>query len=467
MRLCLCGCGVFFGLAWLVFLQFLDLTFDSFAFPSPSHRSIFYFLGAAAGANFHGKFIERYFGYDDLMDAMANRRVLALNRGSSSLKASLYEAGEAERRVLSMSVSRVGETAGRMVVKDGSATTDEKLEWYEQAMQAISACLKRKQLLGGLAAVGHRLVHGGTKFSAPQRITPEIVTELEKLKELDPDHMPEAIASIQFVAQEFLAIPQVACFDTSFHRTMPKVAEMYALPRQFYDQGIRRYGFHGLSYEYVLSELRKLDAERANGRVIIAHLGNGASVCALREGKSIDTSMGFTPLEGLVMGTRSGDIDAGAVTYLVDGAKQGAPHTSREVNRLLNRSSGLLGVSGQTGDMRELLQRESTDSRAAEAIALFCYRATKYIGAYAAALGGLDILVFTGGIGEQAPAIRERCCAPLGFLGVEIDSTANSRNASQISTARSQVRVRVIETNEELMIVRHVASLLGWNKSPE
>jgi acetate kinase len=268
--------------------------------------------------------------------------------------------------------------------------------------------------------------------------------------------MSAAIQGIRFVTRTFPNLPQVACFDTAFHSSLPKVARMYALPRRFYEQGIFRYGFHGLSYEYIMQELRKIDPARAAGRVIIAHLGSGASMVALRDGKSMDTSMGFTPLEGLVMSTRSGDVDPGVLLYLL-GHEKMSPH---EINTLLNKKSGLLGASEATGDMRDLLEKASQDVRAADAVDLFCYRTKKYLGAYAAVLGGLDGLVFTGGIGERAPAIRERICEGLDFLGIRLDAALNGANAPIISSGESRVNVRVIETNEDLMLVRHVVAVL-------
>jgi len=284
---------------------------------------------------------------------------------------------------------------------------------------------------------------------------------MEQLVPLDPDHMPAAIRGIQFVAGKFPELPQVACFDTAFHSSLPKVARMYALPRRLYDQGILRYGFHGLSYEYVMRELQTLEGKLGNGRVIIAHLGSGASMVAVKDGKSIDTSMGFTPLEGLVMGARSGDVDPGALLYLLERKKMPA----HELNMLLNKESGLLGVSGISGDMRTLLEKMDQDPRAAEAVDLFCYRAKKYVGAYAAVLGGLDVLVFAGGIGEHAPAVRKRICDGLEFLGIRLDLASNDANAALISPPESRVRVRVIKTNEDLMIVRHVRSALGWGNA--
>jgi acetate kinase len=308
-----------------------------------------------------------------------------------------------------------------------------------------------------LAAVGHRLVHGGAKFRDPVKITPDILAELERVVPLDPDHLPAALSLMRFVSQKFPAVPQIGCFDTAFHASLPNVARMYALPRRFFDGGVMRFGFHGLSYEYILSEIRKLDGELAEGRVVMAHLGNGASMAAVRDGKSIDTSMGFTPLEGLVMGTRSGDVDPGVIFYLLDQDKM----TSADLNNCLNKQSGLLGVSGSSEDMRDLLEKSSHDEHAAEAVEIFCYRARKYIGSYAAALGGVDLLVFAGGIGEKAPEVRLKICQELEFLGIRLDSQRNQSNESVISSVSSRVKVRIVETNEDLTIVRHVLKALG------
>jgi len=385
-----------------------------------------------------------------------------MNRGSSTLKSALYQSGKHDDLLLSVSVDRAGGSGGLFNIADSSGTTlfhsaiDDGNS--NAALEVMLAWMGSHGFFAQLAAVGHRLVHGGPRYRDPQRITPEFVSEIEKLVPLDPDHMPAAIAGIQFVARKFPDLPQVACFDTAFHSTLPKVARMYALPRRLFDQGIVRYGFHGLSYEYVMSELQTLEGKLARGRVIIAHLGSGASMVAVKEGKSIDTSMGFTPLEGLVMATRSGDVDPGALLYLLENEKLSA----KDMSTLLNKESGLLGVSKSTGDMKELIDKIDRDPRAEDAVDLFSYRAKKYIGAYAAALGGLDVLVFAGGIGERAPAIRKRICDGLDFLGIRLDSTANEANAPLISAAQSRVKVRVIKTNEDLMIVRHVASLLGW-----
>jgi acetate kinase len=384
-----------------------------------------------------------------------------MNRGSSTLKCALYQEGNPGELLLSMTVHQAGASGSRLNITDptGSALLDTPVDGIDSnaALEAMFTWLDEREYFSELAAAGHRLVHGGPRYREPKRITPEFLSEIEQLVPLDPDHMPAAIRGIQFIAQKFPELPQVACFDTAFHGSLPRVARMYALPGRFYEQGIFRYGFHGLSYEYILGELRALDGKLAAGRIIIAHLGSGASMVAVKDGKSIDTSMGFTPLEGLVMSTRSGDVDPGLLLYLL--AQEKMP--SKEVNTLLNKESGLAGVSGTSADMHDLLGKVSHDSPAADAVELFCYRAKKYLGAYAAVLGGLDVLVFTGGIGEHAPTVRERICSGLEFLGIRLDSSRNEANAPLISSSESRVNVRVIQTDEDRMIVRHVIAVLG------
>src|SRR5277367_5813293 len=397
--------------------------------------------------------------------ASPHQRILTMNRGSATLKSTLYEVGAPDEVLLSISVAYIGGASARLKITDaaGSTLLDSSVKGTDSnaALEAIFAWLDKHEYLSGLKAAGHRLVHGGARYTEPQRITPKFLAALKKLAPLDPDHLPAAIKGIKFVAKKFPKLAQVACFDTAFHSPLPTVAKMYALPRRFYDAGIRRYGFHGLSFEYIVGELRKLDAKLAAGRVIVAHLGSGASMVALQDGKSMDTSMGFTPLEGLVMSARSGDVDPGLLLYLLAEKKMSA----KQAGTLLNKRSGLLGVSASTGDMRGLLEKAPQDAHAAEAIVLFCYRAKKYVGAYAAALGGLDALVFTGGIGERAPAVRERICSGLDFLGIRLEAAPNAANAPVISSSDSRVNVRVIQTNEDLMIVQHVITVLGEKTS--
>jgi acetate kinase len=309
-----------------------------------------------------------------------------------------------------------------------------------------------------LTAVGHRVVHGGPRYSQPERITPEMVEELRRLVPFDPDHLPEEILLTEAFHRRFPDLPQVACFDTAFHHDLPRVAQQLPIPRRYEAQGVRRYGFHGLSYAFLIGELaRQAGAEVAHGKVILAHLGNGASLAAVRDGKPVDTSMGFTPTAGVPMSTRSGDLDPGLVWYLARTEKMSA----KQFNAMVNFESGLLGVSETSSDMRDLLDREAHDVRAAEAVAIFCYQIKKWIGSFAAALGGLDTLVFAGGVGENAPTVRARICDGLGFLGIELDEKRNAANAGVISSETSRNCVRVIRTDEEWVIASMVCRVLG------
>jgi acetate kinase len=296
------------------------------------------------------------------------------------------------------------------------------------------------------------------KHIQPEIVTQDLLDELHRIRPYDPDHLPREIELIEAFRQRHPKLPQLACFDTAFHHTMPRVAKLLPIPRRFDAKGVQRYGFHGLSYAYLMEELARLgDPAATTGRVILAHLGNGASLAAVRDGKSIDTSMGFTPTAGLVMSTRSGDLDPGLAPYLARTEKM----SPKQFNEMVNFQSGLLGISETSSDMRDLLARETDDVRAAEAVALFCYQAKKWIGSYAAALGGLDTLVFSGGIGENCLVIRTHICDGLGFLGIELNETRNGENAPLISTAAGRVAVRVIRTDEELMIARSVCRVLG------
>lgn len=399
------------------------------------------------------------------MTSQSGNRILTINSGSSSLKVALYEMAQQEERILSAEVDRLSALGSRLRIIDRRGTTlldqPSELPDHAAALQALLTWLEQNPAYHSLDAVGHRIVHGGSRYSEPQLISPEMMESLERLSPLDPDHLSQAISAISAVSRIYPKLSQVACFDTAFHRQMPKVARMHALPHRYYDEGIVRYGFHGLSYESITRQLRALDGGQAAGRVIVAHLGNGASMAAIRDGRSIDTTMGFTPAAGLMMGTRCGDLDPGVLVYLLEEQKM----TPAAVNTLINRQAGLLGVSGISEDMRDLLSREATEPHAAEAIALFCYRAKKYLGAYTAVLGGLDILVFTGGIGERAPVIRERICSGLELLGLSIDPARNQANAPVISSDESRVCVRVMKTEEELIIARHVLRLMRQNSS--
>ena len=402
--------------------------------------------------------------YDDRVHARERAsgegRILTMNHGSSTLKAALYEL---DQPLLSIQVDRAETSGAQIRIEDrcGKLLLDSAVEGAAgagsgAALERIFDWLGEHKYLESLMAAGHRLVHGGVRFQLPQRITPEILSELKQLVPLDPDHLPAALAAVGLVAERLPELPQIACFDTAFHASMPKVARMYALPRKLFEAGVMRFGFHGLSYEYIVEQLHMLEPALIAGRVIVAHLGNGASMVALEQGKSVDTSMGFTPLEGLVMGTRSGDVDPGALFYLLQQGKISAA----DLDRRLNKESGLLGVSGSSEDMRDLLAKAPGDAQAAEAVDLFCYRAKKYIGAYAAAMGGLDLLVFTGGIGEKAAPVRQKICEGLQFLGIHLDPLRNQGSDAVISGSQSRVKVRVIATNEDLTIVRHVLAIL-------
>ena len=398
------------------------------------------------------------------MNGDAGRHVLAINAGSSSLKAAVYGTDTGPPLALAINVERIGGAGGHLRVRDGSGATiferAQDLPDYPVALTALFAALGEHEAVGGLTAVGHRIVHGGPQHWQPQRVSPALLDDLRDMVPLAPDHMPQALAGIEHVSRAWPSLPQVACFDSAFHRTLPPPARMFALPQRLHDEGVIRYGFHGLSYESIIHQLRDIDPSAAAARVIVAHLGNGASMAAIAGGASVDTTMGYTPNSGLVMGTRSGDIDPGVLVHLLAAGRM----TPQALVTLLDEQSGLLGVSGSSGDMRDLLAAESTDPRAAEAIALFCHRAKKYLGAFAAVLGGLDTLVFTGGIGEKAAPIRERICAGLDFLGIGLDPEANRIHAPVISRSDCAVSVRVMPTNEEAMIARNAIEVLGLQR---
>ncbi|MDQ6646276.1 MAG: acetate/propionate family kinase [Pseudomonadota bacterium] len=387
--------------------------------------------------------------------------VLTLNGGSSSIKFALFERGESLQRRFGGSIDGIGTASARLRVEDAenadngpqplsapdhAAAVEVLLDWVEQR-------------LGGtpLAAAGHRVVHGGPNYSEPQQITAAMLDDVRRLVPFDPEHLPEEILLIEAMQRRYPALPQVACFDTAFHHDLPRVARLLPIPRHYEAQGVRRYGFHGLSYQYLIGELGRLgDPAASRGRVILAHLGNGASLAAVRDGRSIDTTMAFTPTAGLPMSTRSGDLDPGLAGYLARTEQMSA----EQFSTMANQASGLLGISETSADMSELLQSEVHDVRAAEAVALFCYQVSKGIGAFAAALGGLDTLVFAGGIGEHAAPVRERICAGLGFLGITLAPAANAGHAPLISTGAGRVAVRVIHTDEEFMIATSVSRVL-------
>jgi acetate kinase len=395
------------------------------------------------------------------MRQQSSLRILTINSGSSSLKFSVHAMGASEQLMAEGMIDRIGVGGGSLSVSDGKGdpVTARRLDVRDHAaaIDLLLAWLRDHGDEEKLDAVGHRVVHGGPKHSRPEAVTPSLIALLRGLIALAPDHLPHELTAIEAMQARYPALTQVACFDTAFHRHMPKLAQLYGLPWRLYDDGILRYGFHGLSCEYILEELRKeAGDDAANGRVIVAHLGNGASMVATCGGRSVDVTMGFTPTSGLVMSTRSGDLDPAVVLHLL--AERGM--TVTEVARLVNREAGLLGLSGTTSDMRDLLAREGGDARAAEAVGTFCYQARKFLGALAAALGGLDTLVFSAGIGEHAPAIRWRICEHLDFMGLRLDADRNQAGAPIISTDDSAVEVRVMKTNEELMIARHTYRLI-------
>lgn len=379
--------------------------------------------------------------------------ILTINAGSSSLRFALFQAGESPRALWRGKIERIGLEDARWTVSDSQSAVEERAlaaKDHAEAADYLLNWLDSQPQFAAVRAVAHRVVHG-MAHSAPERITNELLDELRGIMAFDPEHLPFEIDLIAAISRRHATLPQVACFDTAFHRSMPAIARRLPIPRRFQALGVERYGFHGLSYSFLMSELVRLgDPAARKGRVILAHLGSGASLAAVRDGRSIDTSMGFTPASGTMMSTRSGDLDPGLSHYLAEAQQMSAA----QFQRMVNHDAGLLGVSEVSSDMRDLLALEATDARAAEAVAMFCYHAKKWIGAFAAALGGLDTLVFAGGIGENAAPIRERICANLGFLGVELDAATNTQSAAVISAPASRVTVRVIRTDEEWVLAR-------------
>ena len=387
--------------------------------------------------------------------------VLTVNSGSSSIKFALYQVGKPLKRILYGKIDRIGLSGTHLKcndpIKNQQDSQNIAASDHRSAANVLMDWLAERDEFASVEALGHRVVHG-MKHIQPEIVTQELLDELHRIMPYDPDHLPSEIELIEMFRQRYSKLPQVACFDTAFHHTMPRVAKLLPIPRRYDAKGVQRYGFHGLSYAYLIEELARLgDPAASKGRVILAHLGNGASLAAVHEGKSMDTSMGFTPTAGLVMSTRSGDLDPGLAPYLARTEKM----TTKQFYEMVNHKSGLLGVSETSSDMRDLLAHEAGDVRAAEAVALFLYQAKKWIGAFTAALGGLDTLVFAGGIGENAPTVRARICDGLGFLGIKLEEKRNALNEGVISSAASRVAVRVIHTDEEQMIARSVCRLLG------
>jgi acetate kinase len=356
-------------------------------------------------------------------------------------------------------VERIGLSEETLTFTDLARRTSERrtiqAAHHKDCVEPLMVWLEQKVTMTDLVAIGHRVVHGGPRYSEPQRLTSEVMAELRRLSPYDPEHLPAEIELIETLGRRCPTVPQVACFDTAFHRAMPRVARLLPIPRRYDEAGVRRYGFHGLSYAYLMEELTRIAAHEAKGLVILAHLGNGASMAAVQRGECIDTSMGFTPTAGLPMSTRSGDLDPGLLSYL----SRTEGMTVEQFHTMVNRQSGLLGLSETSSDLRDLLANEANDPRAAEAVALFCYQAKKWVGSFAAALGGLDTLVFSAGIGENSAVIRSRICAGLEFLGVSLDDARNTKDGAIISSEASRVTVRVIHTDEESQIARAVLQL--------
>jgi len=385
--------------------------------------------------------------------------ILTINGGSSSIKFALYEVSDPLERKLNGKIDRIGLSGINLTYNETGPKQQETLSIaasdHKSAANALIDWLEKQEDFSSVVALGHRVVHGMTHLQ-PEVITQDLLDELDRIRPYDPDHLPREIELIEAFRQRHPKLPQLACFDTAFHQTMPRVAKLLPIPRRFDAKGVQRYGFHGLSYAYLMEELARLgDTAASKGRVILAHLGNGASLAAVRDGNSIDTSMGFTPTAGLVMSTRSGDLDPGLAPYLARTEKM----NTKQFYDMVNHESGLLGISETSADMRDLLAQEVSDMRAAEAVSLFCYQVKKWIGSFSSALGGLDTLVFAGGIGESAAPIRERICDGLGFLGIGLEEQRKVANESVISAAASRVTVRVIRTDEELMIARTVCRI--------
>jgi acetate kinase len=383
--------------------------------------------------------------------------ILTINGGSSSLKFALFVLGaNSPKRTVLGKIDRIGLKNSTVSIGSDSWIVD-----ISNHAECVPMLLERiRQTPGGadIVAIGHRVVHGGPIYRDHQLITPKMLTELERLSPFDPEHLPAEIALMRAFGEHFPTIPQFACFDTAFHRDMPRVAYLLPIPLKYEKQGIRRYGFHGLSCSYLMQQLEKIAGTKvARGRVIIAHLGNGASMTAVHNGSSIDTTMSFTPTAGLVMSRRTGDLDPSVAAYLA----RAEGMSVEDFQHMVNAESGMLGISEISSDMRDLIAAEKTDSRAADAVASFCYNAKKHLAALSAAMGGLDTLVFSAGIAENNPQIRFRICDGLQFLGIKIDDLANQQNAGIVSTADSKVTVHVIKTDEELFIAQTVAAMLN------
>lgn len=389
------------------------------------------------------------------------QHILTINGGSSSIKFALFEKNDAFAVVFRGAIENIGQPNGVFWVTSAGGTDDFKknIESPDIASSVQVFCEWIRSHVHGetIVSIGYRVIHGGMKYSTPTAITDEHIEYLRSITQLDPDHMPQLIQLIESFRTRFPTVAHIACFDTAFHHDMPTVARLLPIPRKFEALGVRRYGFHGLSYTSVLEQIQQsVGADAAKGKLVFAHLGSGASLAAIVDGKSIDTSMCFTPVAGIPMGTRSGDIDPGILSYL----SQSAGYDVAAIHAMVNFESGLLGMSETSSNVHELLEHENTDLRAKEALDVFCYQVKKYIGAYAAAMGGIDMLVFTGGIGERASQIRARICEKLQFLGIQLDEVKNQANEDIISSQSGRVQVRVVHVNEELIIAKQTMGVL-------
>jgi acetate kinase len=393
-------------------------------------------------------------------EIMGEGFVLTINAGSSSIKFAVFTNSDSPEQILTGQVERIGDPDAQLIAKRVGTTAEDRrairAESHQNATESIAAYIHEQLGTDAVAAIGHRIVLGGIHLQEHGLITPEMMAELRRSQPLDVTHLPREIALIEAFAKSFPARPQIACFDTAFHRDMPSVAKLLPIPRKFTDAGVRRFGFHGLSYTYLMDRLTTLAPEAADGRVILAHLGNGASMAAVRAGKPIDTTMSFTPTAGLVMGTRPGDLDPGLLVYLIKEQNLSAG----EMDDFISHRCGLLGISQTSPDMRDLLAARATDPRAADAVNLFCYQAKKHLCALASTLNGLDTLIFAGGIGEHAPEVRAAICDGLDFLDLKLDPSKNARGADIISDNQSRITIRIIPTDEEIVIARIVRSIL-------
>lgn len=395
----------------------------------------------------------------------ADAHILTVNAGSSSIKLGLFTL-HSPKKVLEAAIENIGQQPASLVTHDGTSsnTAPVTADDHFAAVQILMDWLMRQKPSPAIAAIGHRIVHGGPKYHAPRNIDDQMLADLRGLSPFDPEHLPLEIQPVEGFRHVFPGVPQVACFDTAFHYNLPAKAQLLPIPRRFAAEGIRRYGFHGLSYAFIVEELRRVEGDAAaNGKVIIAHLGSGASLAALTNGKPIDTTMSMTPASGVPMSTRSGDLDPGLALYLA----QTQGYDANQFNHMVNFESGLLGLSETTADMKQLLEHEADDPRAKDAVDVFCYQVKKSIGSLAAALGGLNTLVFTGGMGENAPKIRARVCEGLEFLGIKLDSARNREGARLISADSSPAGVHVIHTDEATTIARETAGLIKTTLNKE